>query len=84
MFDSQAYRQRDEIEHWKLRDPIPRLLQWMQANHLCSDDEARAMEADIDAEIQAAVDFAENGSYEPVDDLERFVLMSGVVQECTS
>lgn len=84
MFDSQAYRQRDEIEHWKLRDPIPRLLQWMQANHLCSDDEARAMEADIDAEIQAAVDFAENGSYEPVDDLERFVLMSGVVQEGTS
>lgn len=81
MFDTQAYRPRDEIEQWKLRDPLTRLFQWMQSNHLCSDAEAQTLQATVDAEIQAAVDFAEHGSVESVAELERFVLMSSVVQE---
>jgi hypothetical protein len=35
----------------------------------------------VTAEIDAAVAFAEAGMLEPVNDLERFVLMDEVVQE---
>ncbi|MGL6111339.1 MAG: pyruvate dehydrogenase (acetyl-transferring) E1 component subunit alpha [Rubrivivax sp.] len=81
MFDTQAYRTRDEIEGWKQRDPIERLRAWMADNHQLTVDEAAAIEAGIATEIDAAVAFAEAGTLEAVDDLERFVLMDEVVQE---
>ena len=81
MFDTQAYRTRKEIEGWKQRDPIERLRAWMADNHQLTADEAASIEAGIAAEIEAAVAFAEAGTLEAVDDLERFVLMDAVVQE---
>lgn len=81
MFDTQAYRTRDEIEGWKKLDPIERLRAWMEGNHELSDAEARAIDAEVSAEIDAAVEFAEAGTLEAVEDLERFVLMDEVVQE---
>jgi pyruvate dehydrogenase E1 component alpha subunit len=81
MFDTQAYRTRDEIEGWKQRDPIERLRAWMAANRELSDAEAVAIETGVASEIEAAVAFAEAGSLEPLEDLERFVLMDEVVQE---
>jgi TPP-dependent pyruvate/acetoin dehydrogenase alpha subunit len=83
MFDTQAYRTRDEIEGWKHRDPIERLRAWMSDNHQLTADEAARIDADIAAEIEAAVAFAEAGTLEPATDLERFVLMDSVVQEAT-
>ena len=83
MFDTQAYRTREEVEDWKQRDPITRLRGWMTDNHLLSADASGAMEAEVQAEIDAAVAFAEAGTLEPVDQLERFVLMDSVVQETT-
>jgi pyruvate dehydrogenase E1 component alpha subunit len=84
MFDTQAYRSRDEIEHWKDRDPIERLRAWMADNHHLTADEAAGIEAGIAVEIEAAVAFAEAGTLEAIDDLERFVLMDEVVQELAS
>lgn len=81
MFDTQAYRSRDEIEDWRKIDPIERLRHWMQDNHQITDDQLRSIEAEVAAEIDDAVAFAEAGSLEPVDQLERFVLMDSVVQE---
>ncbi|MBS3910395.1 MAG: pyruvate dehydrogenase (acetyl-transferring) E1 component subunit alpha [Hydrogenophaga sp.] len=81
MFDTQAYRSREEVDDWKHRDPIARLRGWMRDNHLLSTDESDAMDAEIQAEIDAAVAYAEAGTLEPVDQLERFVLMDSVVQE---
>jgi pyruvate dehydrogenase E1 component alpha subunit len=81
MFDTQAYRTRDEIEGWKHLDPIERLRTWMVANHELTDAEAAAIDADVAAEINAAVAFAESGTLEPLAELERFVLMDDVVQE---
>lgn len=81
MFDTQAYRTRDEIEGWKRIDPIERLRAWMIANHQLSDPEAQAIEAEVAREIADAVAFAEAGTPEPVADLERFVLMDRVVQD---
>lgn len=81
MFDTQAYRSHDEIEVWKRLDPIQRLRAWMLANHQITEDEAQAIDAGVAGEIAAAVAFAEAGTLEPVEDLERFVLMDRVVQE---
>jgi pyruvate dehydrogenase E1 component alpha subunit len=81
MFDTQAYRTREEIEQWKQRDPIERLHAWMLDNHRMTVEESARTGAEIDAEIDAAVAFAEAGTLEPVQDLERFVLMDDVVQE---
>jgi pyruvate dehydrogenase E1 component alpha subunit len=81
MFDTQAYRSREEVEAWRLRDPIARLRGWMSDNHLLAPAEATAIESGVDAEIAAATAFAEAGTLEPVEELERFVLMDEVVQE---
>ena len=81
MFDPQAYRSREEVEAWRPRDPLERLRAWMRSNHLASDDELAAIEHAVDEELAAAVAFAEAGTLEPVQDLERFVLMTEVPQE---
>lgn len=81
MFDTQAYRTRDEIEDWKHHDPIERLRSWMLANHQVTDAELQAVDAQVADEIASAVAFAEAGTLEPLDALERFVLMDRVVQE---
>ncbi|TDP64128.1 pyruvate dehydrogenase (acetyl-transferring) E1 component subunit alpha [Roseateles toxinivorans] len=81
MFDTQAYRSRDEVEQWKQHDPIVALRTWMQDNHQLSEAEAAAIDAEIAAELDAAVAFAEAGTLEPVEALEQFVLMDRVVQE---
>jgi len=81
MFDTQAYRSRDEIEAWRQRDPIERLRAWMLAHRHLSEADAAAMEAEVTAELDAAVAWAEAGTLEPLDALERHVLMDRVVQE---
>jgi pyruvate dehydrogenase E1 component alpha subunit len=84
MFDTQAYRSRDEVEDWKHRDPIEKLRAWMVDNRRITPDEDAAIATEIAAEIDAAVAFAEAGTLEPLDQLETFVLMDTVVQEVTS
>ena len=81
MFDTQAYRTREEVEAWRQRDPIERLRAWMEQNHRITPQQQGAIEEGIAAEIADAVAFAEAGKVEPVQDLERFVVMDQVVQE---
>lgn len=81
MFDTQAYRTRDEIEHWKQLDPIEKLRSWMQANHQITDAELQEIDSGVEQEIAEALAFAQAGTLEPLAALERFVLMDRVVQE---
>jgi len=83
MFDTQAYRTRDEIDGWRQLDPIERLRQWMIDQRAASEADVAGIDAQIAAEIDEAVAFAEAGTLEPVAELERFVLMDRVVQEDT-
>jgi pyruvate dehydrogenase E1 component alpha subunit len=78
MFDAQLYRSKDEVEAWRKKGPITRLEDWLRAGGLIHDEEVRAIEAEADAEIEAAVAFAEAGTLEPVAELERFVTMERV------
>jgi TPP-dependent pyruvate/acetoin dehydrogenase alpha subunit len=81
MFDTQGYRRREEVEQWKTHDPIERLGRWMLDNgHIHAADLTR-IDAEIAAELDAAVAYAEAGTPEPVEALERFVLMDSVPQD---
>jgi len=81
MFDAQLYRSKEEVEAWRRRDPIERLARWMAETGLLHPGERERLEAEIDREIEDAVAFAEAGSLEPIEELERFVLMEDVPQD---
>jgi pyruvate dehydrogenase E1 component alpha subunit/2-oxoisovalerate dehydrogenase E1 component len=78
MFDAQLYRSKDEIEAWRKKGPIVRFQGWLEANGLIHEEEVKRIETEVDAEIAAALAFAEAGSLEPVEDLERFVVVEEV------
>jgi len=73
MFDPQLYRERAEVEEWKHRDPIDRLTSWMRETGALYDSDLEAIEAQIAAEIEQSVAFAERGHWEPVGELARDV-----------
>lgn len=73
MFDAQLYRQKSEVETWRVKGPIVRFQTWLEESGLIHADELAAIESAIDSEISQAVDFAEAGTLEPVDNLLRFV-----------
>ena len=73
MFDAQLYRDKAEVEAWRQKEPIVRLRAWLDANHMVHPEEIERIEAEVAAEIAAAVAFAEAGTWEPVEQLTRFV-----------
>ena len=78
MFDAQLYRTKEEVELWKERDPLARMRAWLAETHLTTAEEFGAIEVEVDREVEAAVAFAEAGTLEPVEELERFTLMDEV------
>jgi len=72
MFDPQFYRDKAEVERWRPNEPIVRFRNWLEANHMIHTDDVARIETDVDAEITAAVAFAEAGTWEPVEQLTRF------------
>ncbi len=77
MFDAELYRLKTEVEEWKKRDPIPTFVVYLKEHNLFDDADLEAMEKQVAAEVQHAVDFAEAGTWEPVEDLTRFVYSEG-------
>jgi 2-oxoisovalerate dehydrogenase E1 component alpha subunit len=57
--DPKAYRQEDEVEEWRRRDPIARLRRLLQARGLFSDADQAKAEAAIQEEIKEAIGVAE-------------------------
>jgi pyruvate dehydrogenase E1 component alpha subunit len=72
MFDAQLYRDKAEVEGWRRKEPIVRFQGWLEANHMIHADDLARIEADVSAEIAAAVAFAEAGAWEPIENLTRF------------
>lgn len=73
MFDPQLYRPKEEVEQWKARDPIARLVDRMRQAGMINEDEILAIEEDVKKEVADAVRFAEEAAWEPVAELARFV-----------
>ncbi|HSN16908.1 MAG TPA: thiamine pyrophosphate-dependent enzyme, partial [Gammaproteobacteria bacterium] len=73
MFDPELYRDKAEVEAWKERDPLKQFRARLEREGMLDAQTAAAMEARVMAAVQAAVDFAEAGSWEPVGSLTRDV-----------
>ena len=73
MFDPELYRDKQEVEAWKTRGPIHTFTARLKAQGSLTEDEFLALDAKAQAEVDAAVAFAEAGTWEPVEDLLRDV-----------
>jgi pyruvate dehydrogenase E1 component alpha subunit/2-oxoisovalerate dehydrogenase E1 component len=73
MFDPELYRDKAEVEAWKQRCPIAIFFQSCKAHGYLTDADVAEIEHAVNAEVEAAVAFAEAGTWEPVTELTRFV-----------
>jgi TPP-dependent pyruvate/acetoin dehydrogenase alpha subunit len=73
MFDAQLYRDKAEVEEWRQRGPLITFTTRCKAAGLMNEDDFLRLQQAADAEVDAAVAFAEESAWEPVETLERFV-----------
>ena len=73
MYDPERYRTKEEVEAWRERDPLTLFPRYLDDAGLLAAGDVDGIEAEVKAEIDAAVAFAEAGALEPVEDLTRFV-----------
>ena len=73
MFDAELYRDKAEVEQWKKKCPIILFENRIKEMGLWSDIDLKEIEDKINTTIDAAVEFANNGTLEPIEDLEKFV-----------
>lgn len=71
MYDPELYRGKAEVEEWKKRDPIPALILRIEEDGTKVD--LTPIEQSVAKDIEQAIAFAEAGTWEPVEDLTRFV-----------
>uniref|UniRef100_A0A7C1JZ72 Pyruvate dehydrogenase E1 component subunit alpha n=1 Tax=Caldilinea aerophila TaxID=133453 RepID=A0A7C1JZ72_9CHLR len=81
MFDAELYRDKSEVLEWRKRDPILTFQAFLKGEGLLSDEDIEEIEAQVQAEIEEAVAFAEAGTWEPVEELERFVYAENIPPE---
>jgi pyruvate dehydrogenase E1 component alpha subunit len=77
MYDPDLYRSKEEIARWREHDPILALTEQLRADCALTDEDVAALEQSVAAEVAEAVAFAEAGTLEPVEELERFVTCEG-------
>ena len=73
MFDPELYRDKQEVEEWKKRDPIPGFSASLKERGLLTDSDLQEVEQEVASEVAKAVDFAEAGAWEAVEDVTRYV-----------
>lgn len=73
MFDAELYRTKEEVEEWRKRDPIPAFFGLCREHGILGDADLAELEREVAVEVEDAVAFAEAGTWEPVEELTRFV-----------
>jgi len=73
MFDPELYRDKAEVEEWKKRGPIHSYTARLKANGELTEEQFLELDRAAIAEVDAAVAFAEAGTWEPVAELTRHV-----------
>ena len=73
MYDAELYRDKAEVERWKQHDPIATFAERLKAAQMMSDDDLKAIDRAAQDEVEAAVAFAQAGTWEPVEQLLRDV-----------
>lgn len=73
MFDPERYREKTEVAEWMARDPINLLRAELLAAGEFTEKEWAELQQEVEAELAVAVEFAESGHPEPVEELQRFL-----------
>jgi pyruvate dehydrogenase E1 component alpha subunit len=73
MFDPELYRDKTEVEKWRKECPIRKLTDRLTARGDLDAAALQAIEAEVAHEIEQAIAFAEAGTLEPIEELERGV-----------
>ncbi len=73
MFDPELYRHKEEVLKWKEKCPIQSFKELLQKQKLISEVQIQELTQKVEKEIQEAITFAEQGTLEPVEDLEKHV-----------
>jgi pyruvate dehydrogenase E1 component alpha subunit len=71
MYDAELYRSKEEVDERKKLDPIEELKKRALQAGLITEADIEAMEKDVAKEIDEAVEFAERGEWESIEDLTR-------------
>ena len=74
MVDAQLYRDKAEVAKWREKGPIVRFQEWAVKSGLLHDTDLVEIKSEVMAEIADAVAFAEAGTDEPIETLDRFVM----------
>ena len=70
--DDRRYREREEIEEWRQKDPIVRFERYLMESGLLDEERKEEISASIKAEVAEASDYAEEAPYaDPEESLER-------------
>jgi 2-oxoisovalerate dehydrogenase E1 component alpha subunit len=66
--NDRRYRERDEVEVWREKDPIVRFEQYLEENGLLDGERKEELEAQVREEVEAAVEYAEAAPYAGVEE----------------
>lgn len=77
MYDAELYREKDEVEQWKHRDPIELFVRQLSQWPWWSSELRAAIENQVAKEVDDAVSAAESSPAEPVEDLLKDVYTTG-------
>jgi TPP-dependent pyruvate/acetoin dehydrogenase alpha subunit len=81
MFDAELYRSKREVEQWKQYCPIASHIERLQKRRELTPLDVQGLEAGVAREVAEAVAFAEAGTWEPVEDLEKDVYARSAVPD---
>jgi pyruvate dehydrogenase E1 component alpha subunit len=69
MADPEEYRQKEEVEEWRERDPIATFSKRLIDAKVLSEDEVKQLDEQAIATVDAAVEFADNSPFPDLDSL---------------
>ena len=74
MFDAELYRDKKEVERWKQHGPIHTFTDKLKAAQMMTEADFERLDREAAQEVDAAVAFAEAGTWEPIERLADDVL----------